>query len=131
MENKESLDPRVNRMDLAEASEIKPLGKMDQWQTYEVFHQKSRGDQHVHVGSVHAPSHEMALVFAKEQYARRMKCTNLWIVRTKDVFASEYEDADMFIPGTDKSYREAFSYKNKDIIKRFKEEQAKLKEQTT
>jgi 1,2-phenylacetyl-CoA epoxidase PaaB subunit len=28
---------------------------------------------------------EMALLLAKEQYARRYKCVNLWVVKTSDV----------------------------------------------
>lgn len=108
-----SLDPRVNRIELpAEGAPIEIAEEMDQWQTYEVFHQQSRGDHHKHVGIVHAPSPEAALVFAKEQFARRMKCVNLWVVRTADVYSSEYEDADMFEPSFDKSYREFFGYKN-------------------
>lgn len=82
-----------------------------QWELYEVFHQKARGDHHVHVGAVHAASPEMALVLAKEQYARRMACVNLWVVRAADIHASAYADADMFAHATDKSYREAFGYK--------------------
>lgn len=119
----QSLDPRVNRMDLPEPNEYQPQDSLDQWQTFEVFHQKSRGTHHVHVGSVHAPSREMAMIFAKEQYARRMKCVNLWVVKTTDVYPSSYDDSDMFEPATDKSYREAFGYKNKDLIRKFKEEQ--------
>lgn len=110
-------------MDLPEAEGYPEAKELDQWQTYEVFHQTSRGAQHQHVGSVHAPTEEMALVFAKEQYARRMKCVNLWIVKTSDIYVSEYEDADMFEPATDKSYREAFGYKNKEMIRKYKEEQ--------
>ncbi|HLE28941.1 MAG TPA: 1,2-phenylacetyl-CoA epoxidase subunit PaaB [Anaerolineales bacterium] len=82
-----------------------------QWEVYEVFHQKARGEPHVHVGSVHATDPEMALVLAKEQYARRMACVNLWVVRAEDITASAYADADMFQHATDKSYREAFGYK--------------------
>ncbi len=78
---------------------------------YEVFHQKARGEHHVHVGAVHAASPELALVLAKEQYARRLACVNLWVVRARDIHASDYIDADMFDHATDKSYREAFGYK--------------------
>jgi ring-1,2-phenylacetyl-CoA epoxidase subunit PaaB len=106
-----SHDPRVNRLKLVRTNESFDVGhEMDQWQTWEVFHQQARGDQHRHVGIVHAPTAEMALLFAKEQYARRMKCVNLWVVRTADVYASEYEDSDMFEPAFDKSYRESFGY---------------------
>ena len=116
----DSLDPRIARADLPEENEYNPQTEMNQWQTYQVFHQQSRGAQHVHVGIVHAPNPELGLVFAKEQYARRMKCVNLWLVRTADVYASSYDDSDMFEPATDKTYREAFGYKNKEIIRKYK-----------
>ena len=123
MESK-SLDPRVNRIELPEATNFGGLAPMDQWQTYEVFHQQSRGDQHKHVGIVHAPNAEIALLFAKEQYARRMKCVNLWVVRTADVAHTEYDNADMFDPATDKSYRESHGYRaTRNLIDRYKKEQ--------
>lgn len=120
-----SLDPRISRADLPEENEYVPKGELDQWETFEVMHQSSRGGQHVHVGSVHAPNADMAILFAKEQYARRMKCVNLWVVRTSAITATSYDDADMFEPGLDKSYREAYGYKNKHIIQKFNEERAK------
>ncbi len=81
-----------------------------QWPVYEVFHQQARGEPHVYVGSVHAPDAEMALVLAKEQYARRQACVNLWVVPAEAITASRYEDADMFERHTDKSYRESWGY---------------------
>jgi ring-1,2-phenylacetyl-CoA epoxidase subunit PaaB len=117
-----SLDPRIARAEIPGEKEYAEKTELDQFQTWEVFHQKSRGTHHTHVGSVHAPNQEVAMLFAKEQYARRMKCVNLWVVKTKDIFVSSYDDADMFEPATDKSYREAFGYKNKDIIQKFKTE---------
>lgn len=122
---KDSLDPRVNRVDLPKEEEFKPLDQLDQWQTFEVFHQKNRGAQHVHVGCVHAPTPEIALIFAKEQYARRMKCVNIWVAPSAAITASPYEDSDMFEPATDKSYREAFGYKNKHLIQKYKETKAR------
>ena len=120
----DSLDPRISRSDLPAGDEYTEQDTLDQWETYEVFHQKSRGTHHTHVGCVHAPNADIALLFAKEQYARRMKCVNLWVVRTAHISATSYEDSDMFEPATDKSYREAFGYKNKHLIKKYKEEQA-------
>ncbi|MEM0995475.1 MAG: phenylacetic acid degradation protein [Bacteroidota bacterium] len=125
----DSHDPRIRRADVPSAEEYTVKETLDQWGTFEVFHQKSRGDHHSHVGCVHAPNPEIALLFAKEQYARRMKCVNLWVVRTADITASSYEDAEMFEPATDKSYREAFGYKNKHLIKKYKEEQAQAKKE--
>lgn len=64
----------------------------------------------MHVGSVHAPDAESALVLAKEQFGRRQACVNMWVVPAEAITATAYEDADMFEHGSDKSYREAFGY---------------------
>jgi ring-1,2-phenylacetyl-CoA epoxidase subunit PaaB len=85
---------------------------------------KKRGEHHVHVGSLHAPNIEMALLFAKEQYGRRGVCVNMWVTKTADVFATDYDDEDIFSTVPDKQYREAAIYKVVDRINKFKEEQA-------
>lgn len=36
-----SLDPRIAREQIEENNTIEPLTPMDNWETYEVFHQKS------------------------------------------------------------------------------------------
>lgn len=77
---------------------------------WEVFHQSARGEPHVHVGSVHATDADTAILMAKEQFARRLACVNIWVVPENAITATPYEDADMFEHGTDKSYREAFGY---------------------
>lgn len=81
-----------------------------QWRAFEVFHQSTRGEPHVHVGGVHAPDAETALILAKEQFSRRQACVNIWVVPADAITATSYQDADMFQHGTDKSYREAFGY---------------------
>ena len=48
------------------------------------------------VGIVHAPNAEMAFLFGKEQYGRRGLSVNIWVVKTRDVFVSEYDDSDIF-----------------------------------
>jgi ring-1,2-phenylacetyl-CoA epoxidase subunit PaaB len=118
-----SLDPRVNRAQIELNNEIQPLNELDQWETYEVFHQKKRGDQHMHVGIVHAPNAEMALLFGKEQYGRRGITANIWVVKTANVFASEYEDQDIFDTVPEKQYREAAGYKVMDKINKYKKGQ--------
>lgn len=87
-----------------------------QWKIFEVFHQQARGEPHIHVGSVHAPDAEMALLLAKEQYARRQACVNLWVVPEGAITASRYEDSDIFERATDKSYRESWGYKTPKTI---------------
>jgi ring-1,2-phenylacetyl-CoA epoxidase subunit PaaB len=119
----QSLDPRVTRANIDVNTKEGELNAHEYFQTYEVFEQKKRGTHHVHVGSVHAPSAELAMVFAKEQYTRRGQCVNLWVVRTADVFATEYNDADIFETTADKIYREPEAYKVMDRIQAFKERQ--------
>ncbi len=81
-----------------------------QWPVFEVFHQPARGEPHVHVGSVHAPDPEAALLLAKEQFGRRPPCVSLWVVPVEAINATLYEDVDIFEHGTDKTYREASGY---------------------
>lgn len=117
-----SLDPRVSRMtDLPEAEETVEVEHPEGWITYEVFHQKKRGTQHTHVGIVHAPNAEMAIVFAKESFARRGATTNLWVVKSEDVTALDYDDSDIFDTTPEKAYREAGFYKTRDKIEQLKE----------
>jgi len=115
-----SLDPRVSRMELADGeAPDQTVGEVDHWPTYEVFVQKKRGDQHQHAGIVHAPNGEMALVLAKEQYARRGYCVNLWVVATSDVTATDYLDSDIFDSVPEKTHREPVDYKVKEKINRY------------
>jgi ring-1,2-phenylacetyl-CoA epoxidase subunit PaaB len=120
-----SLDPRVTRANIDEDTQEGMLQPLDHFETYEVFEQRKRGTHHIHVGSVHAPSAEMAVVFAKEQYTRRGQCVNLWVVKTSDVFVTEYEDSDIFDTTANKKYREPDAYKVIDRINAFKERNTK------
>jgi ring-1,2-phenylacetyl-CoA epoxidase subunit PaaB len=118
-----SLDPRVTRDKIEIDNTIEPLKELDQWETYEVFHQKKRGDQHMHVGIVHAPNAEMALLFGKDQYGRRGITANIWVVKTAHVFCTAYEDQDIFETTPEKQYREAGGYKVMEKINKYKKEQ--------
>jgi ring-1,2-phenylacetyl-CoA epoxidase subunit PaaB len=118
----QSLDPRIAREKINEENNIAPLSEMDNWETYEVFHQKKRGDQHVHVGIVHAPNPEMAFLFGKEQYGRRGISVNMWVVKTSNVFASDYDDSDIFDTVPEKQYREAGGYKVMSKINKYKKD---------
>jgi ring-1,2-phenylacetyl-CoA epoxidase subunit PaaB len=113
-----SLDPRVNRLDLAKAQQNAALPNTHLI-TWEVFHQEKRGKQVEHVGVVHASTPDMALVMAKEAFARRGKTTNLWVVKTSDVYTFKIEDEDIFETTPEKLYREPASYKVRDRIEKF------------
>ena len=103
---------------LRRAGAFGPLMMTDtQWQVFEVFHQTARGEPHVHVGSVHAPDAEMALVLAKEQFARRQACVSLWVVSAKDITATKCEDSALFDRYTDRSYRESWGYKTPRTVR--------------
>jgi ring-1,2-phenylacetyl-CoA epoxidase subunit PaaB len=118
-----SFDPRINRLNLPvndEGGEI--LHEPENWETYEVFHQKRRGDQHVHVGIVHAANNEMALILAKETFGRRRQTANIWVVKSSQVFATDYGDQDIFETTPEKTYREASDYYCMDKIRKYQQE---------
>jgi ring-1,2-phenylacetyl-CoA epoxidase subunit PaaB len=117
-----SFDPRIDRLNLPDAeNKEKALNPLESWETYEVFHQKKRGEQHVHVGIVHAPDPDIALLFAKEQYGRRRITANLWVVKSSEVHATGYEDQDIFETTPGKTYREASDYYVMDRIRKYQQ----------
>lgn len=89
---KEILDPRFQRLDVFKASHNAPTQMLDQLPTYEVFVLLRDGGKFQHEGIVHAPDNEMAFIFAKEQYSRRMMCAGLWTIETPSIFVSNYSE---------------------------------------
>lgn len=116
----DSLDPRISRANLTGGNHNDVDGLIH-FQTYEVFHQNKRGAQHKHVGIVHAPNADMALLYAKEQYARREVTANIWVAPSSCISATEYEDDDIFATTPEKLYRNPASYKVMDRINAWKE----------
>ncbi|HEX8682653.1 MAG TPA: hypothetical protein VF707_10100 [Ardenticatenaceae bacterium] len=104
-------NPYHQRLGEAMEAHAEPSTIDTEWPVWEVFQQQRRGDAFEHVGSVHASDGEMALILAKEQYARRGRCVQLWVVPGSQILATPMEDADIFEQGTDKTYREAFGYR--------------------
>lgn len=84
----ESLDPRVNRLQLLSDPNTISKAPLDQFSTYEVFVQPREGKPFQHEGVVHAPDIELAFVLAKETFTRRFTCISLFVVDTRDVFVS-------------------------------------------
>jgi len=87
-----SIDPRITRAKI-HTGNTSDMEGLAHFQTYEVFHQNKRGAQHKHVGIVHAPNPDMALLYA---------------------------DDDIFITAPEKLYRNPASYKVMDKINAFK-----------
>ena len=117
-----SLDPRIRRADLEHAPASGGLVQNEHWEPFAVFHQDKRGAAHEFVGIVHAPDPEIALVFAKEQFGRRKKTVNLWVVRSADIFTFQHEDDDMFATAPEKTYREASGYPVRKRINKYLDE---------
>lgn len=130
-----SLDPRIARALIPEEQVTTTLAGNELFETFEVFHQAKTGGRHTHVGSVHAPNAEMAYLFAKEQYGRRLTTTSLWVVRTTDIFTtdSSNEEPEMYATAAspDKEYRNANVWKVRDKIDRFKKEQTSEQSENT
>ena len=114
-----SLDPRIKRLDLKKEEE-NPVETNSHLVTWEVFHQEKRGKQPVHVGIVHASNPELALVMAKETFGRRGKTSNLWVVKTSDVYTFSSEDEDIFETAPEKLFREPATYKVRDRIEAYR-----------
>ncbi|WP_309867461.1 phenylacetic acid degradation protein [Desmospora profundinema] len=103
----------------------KPL----EYDVFEVFVQKTHADSHIHVGSVVAPSPDVALHTARENFLRRDPAVNLWIVPRNHVYSTPYEDSDFFAREMDRKYREVGGYaENGRLWKMYRERAIKLEE---
>ncbi len=90
-----------------------PAGNDSQWPLWEVFTQSALGQPHEHAGSVHATDKEIALMNARDVYARRGKVVSLWVVPSTAITASAPEDqGEFFDPANDKVYRHPQFYKS-------------------
>ncbi|NNE34983.1 MAG: 1,2-phenylacetyl-CoA epoxidase subunit B [Rhodothermales bacterium] len=78
---------------------------------WEVFLQTKSGKPHEHAGNVHAEDAEMALLNARDVYARREHPLSIWVVRSEHLHASQPADHDSFFdPADDKLYRHPSFY---------------------
>ncbi|MCB8920428.1 MAG: phenylacetic acid degradation protein [Ardenticatenaceae bacterium] len=63
-----------------------------QWPRYEVFKQDSPNQPHKAVGSVHAPDAEMALLNARDVFARRPKAVSMWVAPASTILSMTAEE---------------------------------------
>ncbi|MFC3990568.1 1,2-phenylacetyl-CoA epoxidase subunit PaaB [Actinoplanes siamensis] len=88
-----------------------------EWPLFEVFVRAKRGLNHVHVGSLRAADHQMAVQHARDLYTRRNEGVSIWVVRSDDVVASDPDDkAAYFEPSADKVYRHPTYYAIPDSV---------------
>jgi ring-1,2-phenylacetyl-CoA epoxidase subunit PaaB len=84
---------------------------------FEVFVRSKRGLDHKHVGSLHAEDHQQALEYARDVYTRRSEGVSIWVVKSKDIVASQEDDAESFYdPMDDKPYRHATYFQLPDDV---------------
>jgi len=63
-----------------------------QWPQFIVFDQPGEGKPAFYAGSVHAPDPEMALLNARDVFARRDAHVSLWVVRESLIYAQTAEE---------------------------------------
>ena len=88
-----------------------------EWPLWEVFIRSQHGLAHRHVGSLHAPDAEMAILNARDVYTRRNEGVSIWVVRADAITASSPDEKDpLFAPSGDKVYRHPTFYDIPDDV---------------
>ncbi len=87
------------------------------WPLWEVFIRSKNGLDHKHCGSLHAADAQMAIENARDVYTRRMEGVSIWVVESKNITASNPEEAgEMYEPAMDKVYRHPTFYNLPDEV---------------
>src|SRR5690606_37495671 len=63
-----------------------------EWPLWEVFIRGQHGLNHRHVGSLHAPDAEIAIMNARDVYTRRNEGVSIWVVPSAQITASSPSD---------------------------------------
>lgn len=63
-----------------------------QWPRFMVFEQGAEGERLLHNGTVHAPDIEMALLNARDVFARRPDGVTFWVVQAEAIFTQTREE---------------------------------------
>ncbi len=63
-----------------------------QWPRFQVFVQVKAGEPHQDVGSVHASDAEIALLNARDVFARRPECVSMWVVPAQAIYSKTAEE---------------------------------------
>jgi ring-1,2-phenylacetyl-CoA epoxidase subunit PaaB len=87
------------------------------WPLWEIFIRSKNGLYHKHAGSLHAADAAMAIENARDVYTRRNEGVSIWVVESKDIHASNPDEAESFYdPADDKVYRHPTFYEVPDSI---------------
>jgi len=63
-----------------------------QWTRFQVFVQSKSGEPHQDAGSVHASDAELALLNARDVFARRPECVSMWVVPADAIHSRTAEE---------------------------------------
>lgn len=63
-----------------------------QWARFHVFVQSKPGEPHQDSGSIHATDAEIALLNARDVFARRPECVSMWIVPAEAIYSKTAEE---------------------------------------
>jgi ring-1,2-phenylacetyl-CoA epoxidase subunit PaaB len=96
--------------------EAKPYSET--WPLWEVFIRARQGLDHKHAGSLYAADPQMAIENARDVYTRRNEGISIWVVESKNIHASNPDDAgEFFDPANDKVYRHPSFYHLPEEVK--------------
>lgn len=90
----------------------------ENWPLWEVFIRARQGLDHKHAGSLYATDAQMAIENARDVYTRRNEGISIWVVESKNIHASNPDDAgEFFDPANDKIYRHPSFYHLPEQVK--------------
>lgn len=69
-----------------------------QWTRFEVFVQERADAPFIDAGSVHAPDAELALLNARDVFARRPQAVGMWVVPTEAIVSRTAEELEAGLP---------------------------------
>ena len=82
-----------------------------EWPLFEVFVRAKRGLNHVHVGSLRAADHQMALHHARDLYTRRNEGVSIWVVPAEFITTSDPDAKGAYFESpVGKNFRHAVYY---------------------
>ena len=90
-------------------AEAELAGTASAYPLWEVFVRASRGLNHVHCGSLHAPDARTAVRNARDVYTRRAEGVSIWVVPSAEIHASDPDDHDSWFDSP-KPYRHPTFY---------------------
>lgn len=70
-----------------------------QWPRFMVFQQEAEGKPFIHNGTVHAPDIEIALLNARDVFARRPQAVAMWVVPADGIFTQTREELRKLVDG--------------------------------